>query len=204
MKRFLLAVLLVGCGSVAPGELDPLEDAGSEALDGAVSDAGLPQDQDSGAPGFDAGEPSQDAGEPVVDAGNPMPVDSGVYDAGQPMPPVDAGVPDAGPPACTPGTLGCGCAYNSSNMQWSCGAGQGVCDLQAGKCTNCGYNGGPCCNGPSGRTCNAGSSACLRHTSSVYQCHANFACSATGTGTVTKACFEGGCCNNLTCNGTCG
>jgi len=163
-------------------------------------DAGV----DAGQPLVDAGRPVDpvDAGQPVVDAGS-QPFDAGmpIVDAGTPPPPVDAGT------VCTPGTAGCPCAY-SGNGVWSCDPGNEVgnpvvCDLKAGKCTNCGYDNGPCCEGPSGRTCNSGSSACLHHVAQVYQCHASFTCNDWGTGSIGKPCFSGGCCGSLTCAGTC-
>lgn len=180
-------------GQLPDSGLSKTEDSGVIGLEqpdaGSDTDAGAPQ-PDAGQPYFDAGVP--DAGQPRVDAGQP------VYDAGQPA--QDAGTP------CVPGTLGCGCAY--TNGTWGCNAGTVVgnpvvCDTQTLKCTNCGYVGGPCCEGPSGRTCNGSSSACLHHVAQVYQCHANFSCTEYGTGSVTKPCFEGGCCGGLSCAGTC-
>lgn len=232
-KVFLLVLVMVlamgaSCGGMEPIEPDPMaptmiapakpQPVKPSAPDAAVSfsgpeiigpmDSGIQDQPDAGQP-FDAGQSLLDAGQPVVDAGQPVP-DAGVpiFDAG--VQPIDAGLPppppiDAGT-VCTPGTAGCPCAY--VNSAWSCDPGNEVgnpvvCDLKAGKCTNCGYDNGPCCEGPSGRTCNGSSSACLHHAGQVYQCHAGFTCNDWGTGSIGKPCFSGGCCGNLTCAGTC-
>lgn len=226
----LLMVLAMGtsCGGMEPVGDEPMPPAmalpssppvQARAPDAGASfsppeiigpmDSGIQEQPDAGQPLLDAGQSVvpdagqllADGGQPAFDAGVPM-MDAGMLpiDAGAPPIPVDAGT------VCTPGTAGCPCAY--SNGTWSCDPGNEVgkpvvCDLKAGKCTNCGYDNGPCCEGPSGRTCNSGSSACLHHAGQVYQCHASFTCNDWGTGSIGKPCFSGGCCGSLTCAGTC-
>lgn len=79
-------------------------------------------------------------------------------------------------------------------------------------CVNCGYVGGPCCDDGSGtiagHTCNNTNVAqCLHHAGRVWNCHSNesYACNPAYPETFyyAKACWEGGCCDGLTCTGVC-